>query len=183
MHKALHPKDDVDRLYVPRKEGRRGLASIEDSVDTSIQHALVWKTVIILWINMPSCGICPSGRPPSKFKRNRKDRQIMAPCQRTAKSMGHEWQRNTNCSWCTQTVPTCLENGLKRGEISGKIKAIPTTVLLRLAWILRKECLELDSWERPSHEIIMIIRLFGVYCCNASKVDHCSLSFVCTIAL
>ena len=38
MHKALHPKDDVDRLYVPRKEGGRGLASIEDSVDTSIQR-------------------------------------------------------------------------------------------------------------------------------------------------
>ena len=36
MHKALHLRDDVDRLYVQRKEGRRGLASIEDSVDTSI---------------------------------------------------------------------------------------------------------------------------------------------------
>ena len=36
-HKALHPKDDVDRLYVSRKEGRRRLASIENSVDTSIQ--------------------------------------------------------------------------------------------------------------------------------------------------
>ena len=38
MHKALHPRDDVDRLYVPRKEGGRGLASIEDSVDISIQR-------------------------------------------------------------------------------------------------------------------------------------------------
>ena len=38
MHKALHPRDDVDRLYVSRKEGRRGLASIEDSVDTSIHR-------------------------------------------------------------------------------------------------------------------------------------------------
>ena len=38
MHKALHPRDDVDRLYVPRKEGGGGLASIEDSVDTSIQR-------------------------------------------------------------------------------------------------------------------------------------------------
>ena len=37
MHKALHPRDDVERLYVSRKEGGRGLASIEDSVDTSIQ--------------------------------------------------------------------------------------------------------------------------------------------------
>ena len=38
MHKALHPRDDVDKLYEPRKEGGRGLASIEDSVDTSIQR-------------------------------------------------------------------------------------------------------------------------------------------------
>ena len=38
MHKALHSWDDVDRQYVPRKEGGRGLASIEDSVDTSIQR-------------------------------------------------------------------------------------------------------------------------------------------------
>ena len=38
MHKALHPRDDVDRLYVSRKEGGRGVASIEDSVDASIQR-------------------------------------------------------------------------------------------------------------------------------------------------
>ena len=38
MHKALHPSDDVDRLYVSRKEGGRGLASIENSVDASIQR-------------------------------------------------------------------------------------------------------------------------------------------------
>ena len=37
MHKALHPRDDVDRLYVSRKEGRRGFASSEDRVDASIR--------------------------------------------------------------------------------------------------------------------------------------------------
>ena len=37
MLKALYPRDDVDRLYVPRKEGGRGFASIEYSVDMSIQ--------------------------------------------------------------------------------------------------------------------------------------------------
>ena len=36
MHKALHPRDDVDRLYVLKKGGW-GLASIEDSADTLIQ--------------------------------------------------------------------------------------------------------------------------------------------------
>ena len=38
MHKVLHSRDDVDRLYVSRKEGGRGLASIEDTVDASIQR-------------------------------------------------------------------------------------------------------------------------------------------------
>ena len=33
MHKTIHPRDDVDRLFVSRKEGGRGLASIEDTVD------------------------------------------------------------------------------------------------------------------------------------------------------
>ena len=38
MHKALHPRDDIDRLYVSRKQGGKGLASIEDTVDASIQR-------------------------------------------------------------------------------------------------------------------------------------------------
>ena len=38
MHKALHPRDDVDRLYVLRKAGRIGFVSIEDSIDVSIQQ-------------------------------------------------------------------------------------------------------------------------------------------------
>ena len=36
MYKALHPRDEADRLYASR-EGGIGLASIEDSVDTSMQ--------------------------------------------------------------------------------------------------------------------------------------------------
>ena len=36
MRKALHLRDDIDRLYVSRKEGGKRLASTEDSVDTSI---------------------------------------------------------------------------------------------------------------------------------------------------
>ena len=38
MHKALHPRDDIDRIYVSTKEGGRRLACFEDSVDTSIQR-------------------------------------------------------------------------------------------------------------------------------------------------
>ena len=37
MHKSLHPRDYVDRLYVSRKE-RRGLTFIEENADASIQR-------------------------------------------------------------------------------------------------------------------------------------------------
>ena len=38
MHKALHPRDNVDRLFESRKEVGRGVASIEDNVDVLIQQ-------------------------------------------------------------------------------------------------------------------------------------------------
>ena len=38
MHKALHRRDDVDRLYVSRKERGRGLASIKVTADASVQR-------------------------------------------------------------------------------------------------------------------------------------------------
>ena len=37
IYGALHPKSDVDRLYMPRKEGGRGLISIEDCVESAIR--------------------------------------------------------------------------------------------------------------------------------------------------
>ena len=43
MHKAVHSRDDIDRLYVSRKEGGRGFYSIKDSVDaSSIQRFVVY---------------------------------------------------------------------------------------------------------------------------------------------
>ena len=38
IHTKFHPRDDFDRLCVSRKEGGRRLASIEGSVDASIQQ-------------------------------------------------------------------------------------------------------------------------------------------------
>ena len=32
IYKSLHPRSDLDRLYVPRKKGGRGLRSPEDLV-------------------------------------------------------------------------------------------------------------------------------------------------------
>ena len=36
MHWGLHPKSNVDRLYIPRKEGGRELLNVEDVIDLAI---------------------------------------------------------------------------------------------------------------------------------------------------
>ena len=33
MHNALHPKSNVDRLYIPRKEGGRGFRGVKETVN------------------------------------------------------------------------------------------------------------------------------------------------------
>ena len=42
IYGALHPKSDVDRLYIPRKEGGRGLISTEDCAELAIRGLEVY---------------------------------------------------------------------------------------------------------------------------------------------
>ena len=42
IYGALHPKSDADRLYIPRKEGGRGLISIENCVELAIRGLEVY---------------------------------------------------------------------------------------------------------------------------------------------
>ena len=41
MHKGLHPKSDVDRLYLSRKDGGRGLLSCEEAMKSK-ENNLGW---------------------------------------------------------------------------------------------------------------------------------------------
>ena len=42
IYGALHPKFDVDRLYIPRKEGGGGLIAIEDCVELAVRGLEVY---------------------------------------------------------------------------------------------------------------------------------------------
>ena len=37
VYGGLHPKFDVDRLYIPRRDGGRGLKAIEDCVELAVR--------------------------------------------------------------------------------------------------------------------------------------------------
>ena len=42
IYGALHPKSNANRLYLPKKEGRTGLISIEDCVELAIKGLKVY---------------------------------------------------------------------------------------------------------------------------------------------
>ena len=43
IYGAIHTKSGVDRLYIPREEGGRGLISIEDCVELRFGSVCSWK--------------------------------------------------------------------------------------------------------------------------------------------
>ena len=55
MHRPLHLRDDIDRLYVSRKEEATGLANIEDYVNASIQG---FKDCVIKWTERRITAAC-----------------------------------------------------------------------------------------------------------------------------
>ena len=52
MHKALHPRDDIERLYLPRKERGRAHTSTEDSDETSILRLEDLLKIVNLAVNV-----------------------------------------------------------------------------------------------------------------------------------
>ena len=42
IYGALHPNSDIDRLYIPRKKGGRGLIFVEDGVELAIRALEVY---------------------------------------------------------------------------------------------------------------------------------------------
>ena len=42
IYSGLHPNSHVDRLYIPRKDGRRGLIAIEYCVDLAVRSLEVY---------------------------------------------------------------------------------------------------------------------------------------------
>ena len=37
LYGALHPKSDVERLYIPRNDGKRGLIALKDCVELAVK--------------------------------------------------------------------------------------------------------------------------------------------------
>ena len=103
MYKALYPRDDVDGLYVSRKEGGTGLVRIENGVDTSIQwlknsiEKHTGRPLTAIWNNTDNTRI---NRTKIIGKIKREEKQLYGQLKRQTTNISHEktwtWLRKGN---------------------------------------------------------------------------------------
>ena len=129
MHKALHPRDDVDRLYVPSKEGRIGLASIEDSVDTSIQrlkdYIEKYEGGLITAIRNNTDNPIDNRITTAK-KQKREGKQLHGHFKRLINNISHDktwtWQRKGNFKREPESLLMAAQNGaIRTNHIKARI--------------------------------------------------------------
>ena len=121
MHKALHRRDNIDKLYVSRREGGRGLTSIEDSVDTSIQrledHIQKHGGRLITAIRNNTNGTRTSGTTITR-KQKWEEKQLYGHFKRLTSNISHEkmwtWQRKGNLFRETESLPIAAQNNTIR---------------------------------------------------------------------
>ena len=78
MHKLHHPKDDVHRLYIKRKEGGRGLINIDECVEDTIaglHHYVQNSQEMLISATWRSSGEQEVTEPPKITKQRRKTRR------------------------------------------------------------------------------------------------------------
>ena len=115
MHKALYPRDNVDRLHLSRKEGERGLASIEDSIDTSIKRLEDFiekhkgRLIRAIWSNTDDMRI---SRTTITRKQKWEEKQIFGRFKRLTSDISHEK------TW----------TGLRKGNIKRETESLQTAI-------------------------------------------------------
>ena len=140
MHKALHPRDDVDRLYVSRKEGGTGFASIEDTVDASLK-------LLEDYIEKHEAGLITAIRKDTDNTRDNsmkingnkwgKKNNSMGVLKRTMKNISHEtswkWLRKRNFKRETESLRIAAQdNAVRTNQIQVRIDKTQQNSICRL---------------------------------------------------
>ena len=130
MHKALHPRDDTDRLYVSRKEGGRGLANIEDCVNTTIKalEDYTQKSTerLITAARNSDCNIWTIRDTTKTRKQKWEEKQLYGYFKRQTAEIAHEkswsWLRRGNLKRETESlIIAAQDNAIRTNYVKAKI--------------------------------------------------------------
>ena len=132
MHKALHQRDHIHRIYVPRKEEERGYASIKKSVDTSIrliEDYIKKRQEALITAAKNNSDTVRKNRRTITRKQKWQEKQLHGYFNRKIGEISHEktwaWIRNGNFKCETKSLLVAAENNAKRTNyIKAKIDNI-----------------------------------------------------------
>ena len=123
MQRALRLRDDIDKLCVPRNEGRRGLTSIQDSVDASIQRLedYIKKSAQGYWLQWSAIRQTTrvsTEQQKKKKKRKWEEKQLYRHSKRQTSVISREkswtWLKKRNLSRETKSLQIATQNNTMR---------------------------------------------------------------------
>ena len=123
MHKALHPRDDVDRLYVSRKQGGRGLASWRIHTTARRLHR---KTRMMTNYNHQSRYGQHDKRRTTTRKQKREGKQLNGRFKRLINNISHQktwtWLRKGNLKREMESLLIAAQdNAIRTNNIKARI--------------------------------------------------------------
>ena len=155
MHEALHPRHDVNKQYVSRKEGGRRLASIEDSVDASIQRLKDFVEKHEWWLTTATRNFTDNpmtNRVTITRKQKWEEKQLYGRFKRIINNISHEknwtWLRKGNLEKETESLRIAAQNNTIR--INDIKTRMHKTQQNNKCWCIRLLC---DWWFRLYHHI------------------------------
>ena len=136
MHKALHPRDDVDNLYVSRKEGGRGLASIEANVDALIQDYIEKHEGELITAIRNDTDNTMDNKTTTK-KQKWEEKQLYGRLKRLINNISHEktwtWLRKGNLMRETESLLIAAQNyAIRTNHIKARIDKTQQNTKCRL---------------------------------------------------
>ena len=88
IHKALHPTDHVDRLYVSRKEGGRDLANSQDIFDSTTRR--LHKNAGKDWLQRPETIPIAQASRERKYKKKSEVKQLYGHLMQQISKISHK---------------------------------------------------------------------------------------------
>ena len=119
MHRALHPQADVDRLYIKRAEGGRGMISVEDCVEieTNSLHQYVVESKEKLLKAVKDEGILGEGMSKEDVAEKRRNQYKEKPLHGQYVRSTEEIRDHKSWNW--------LKRGTLKKETEGTLMAAP----------------------------------------------------------
>ena len=129
IHKALYPRDDVNRLYVSIKEGGRRLASVEDSLNTSIKRLkdyILKNKERLITATRNNTNNSRINRTTITWKQQLEEKQLYGYFKRQTSEISHEkiwtWPRKGNLKRETEfLLKASQDNAIRINYIKTKI--------------------------------------------------------------